>query len=106
MNIQQVYSKDLSLWHPTTKRAYDNPLWASVTQIDGKAKVSIPATSIAVQRSNGYAAYLRHPFYFEPTKTNHLATPQITELSQGYPDQNGNITSRKATIYAASSLIV
>ena len=106
MNINQVYSKDLCFWRPTTKRVHDNISWASVIQIDGKAKVSIPATSVAVQRSNGYAAYLRHPFYFEPTKTTHLLIPQITELSQGYPDQDGNVTPRKAIIYAASSLAI
>ena len=73
MSISQVYQKDLTFWRPTTKRVYDNPLWASVAQIDGRAKVSIPATSQAVQRTNGYAAYLRYPFYFKLFHTTRLA---------------------------------
>jgi hypothetical protein len=107
MNIQQVYSKDLSLWHPTTKRAYDNPLWASVTQIDGRAKVSIPATSKAVQRKNGFAAYLKFPFYTEPTIQGSVpAFTQVTRLKQEYPDSEGNISPRIVNIYNVSQLVV
>ena len=89
MIVSQVYKKDLAFWRPTTKRPYDNSLWASVTQIDGKTKVSIPATSRAIQRTNGYAAYLRKPLSFVASGT---------ELIQGYPDSDGNVSARIATI--------
>ena len=103
MSIQQVYAKDLSFWRPTTKKAYDNPLWASVTQIDGKAKISLPATSQAVQRENGYAAYLRYPFYFSPSLIYILPpVSRATYLTQEYPDSGGNVSSRVATLYGAS----
>jgi hypothetical protein len=106
MNVQQVYSKDCYFWHPKTKRAYDNPLWASVSQIDGRSKISIPATSRAVQRTNGYAAYLKYPFYFQPTIFGLTPPPlsQVTRLSQTYPDEDGVISDRTAVIYRASDL--
>jgi hypothetical protein len=106
MNVQQVYKKDLAFWNPKTKRVRDNELWASATQIDGRAKVSIPATSRAVQRTNGYAAYLRFPFYVEPTTDIPFPPPQATRVFQGYPDSDGNVPLRQALIFGASLLTV
>jgi hypothetical protein len=106
MNVTQTYQKDLWLWRPKTKRIFDNDLWASSTQIDGKAKVSIPATSKAVNRTNGYAAYLRAPFYLSPTKAIIPALSQATRASQPYPDADGNVTKRVAAIYSASQQVI
>src|ERR1019366_5746950 len=104
MNAQQTYKKDLSFWRPTTKRIRNNELWSSVTQVDGRAKVSIPATSRAVQRSNGFAAYLRFPFYFEPTTNIPFPSLQATNLFQPYPDANGNVVPRQALLFEGASL--
>jgi hypothetical protein len=106
MSINQTYLKDLWFWNPKTKRIFDNDLWASVTQIDGVAKVSIPATSQAVNRTNGFAAYLRYPFYVEPTIAISPAPSQVTRSSQAYSDAEGNVQPRISAIYSASALIV
>jgi hypothetical protein len=101
ITVNQTYAKDLTFWRPNAKRPYNNPIWASATQIDGKALVSIPATSIAVQRSNGYAAYLRYPFYFQPSAYEGVTT----NLQQGYPT-NGVPATRTAVINAASHIVI
>ena len=104
---EQVYKKDISFWRATTKRPYNNDLWASVTQIDGKAKVSIPATSNIVNRSNGKAAYLKAPFYFLPTIQDILPPiSQATRIFKDYADEDGVESPLVATLYSASSLSI
>jgi hypothetical protein len=102
LTVTQVYQKDLVLWKPITKRVYDNNLWSSVTQVDGKAKISIPATSNAVNRTNETAAYFRYPFYCKPTSLGKTPpVPQITRAAQDYPESDGSINQRMAAIYGA-----
>lgn len=60
--ILQKFDYDLSVWRPTIKRITDSPLWAGVTQGDGRSIVSIPVTSEAISRTTGKAAYLQIPF--------------------------------------------
>jgi hypothetical protein len=102
MDITQTYLKELWFWRPRTKRIFDNDLWASATQIDGRAKVSIPATSKAVNRTNGYAAYLRTPETASPTINIDPPLSQATRASQPYPDENGVVTPRVCAVYSAS----
>lgn len=85
MNILQKYQKDLSFWTPIAKYANNDSLWASVVQVGGKTKISIPATSRAVHRDNGHAAYLRHPFYVEPQSASppQFALPSILSVGGG-----------------------
>ena len=59
--IKQSYTQSLAFFRPVVKKIFNNPLWASVTQIDGTSLVSMPSTSQAVQRSNTLAAYMHSP---------------------------------------------
>lgn len=96
----QIYRKDAWFWRPSVSRAFDGDFWASVTQVAATSKVSIPATSRAVNRSNGRAAYLRYPFYFEPSIHGTILT-QATKIYQNYP-VDGVAQSRVAEIYRGS----
>ena len=105
MNIQQHLFKELYFWRPTTKRPYDNPLWASVTQIDGRAKISIPATSKAVQRTIGNGAYLLRFSGFLATKyVQNPPLAQTTLITQGYSDIDGAAAPRVAKIFGATAI--
>lgn len=93
--IKQAYVKDLSVWRPVIRKSLDSDLWSSVTQISGKSLVSIPATSKAVNRTNANAAYLRFPFYFDPTVDNQEPPPPL-QISRIYQTATG---PRIAEIY-------
>jgi hypothetical protein len=96
-SVSQVYQKSLYFFRPVKKRVQDDILWSSVTQIGGKSKVSIPATSRAVQRNRFNATYLKPPFYTVPSVS--LTTPpssRATRLLQNYNNK------RTVTVYNAS----
>jgi hypothetical protein len=95
MIIKQIYKKGMSFWPINTNRIYNDLLWTSLTQSDGKIKISIPATSRVVERNKNNAAYLRYPFYFEPATA---MVPQTNRLKQTY------IGERVCEIYRAAEI--